>query len=379
MRTLKWFLMLNKRLYKKASFIAILILVPLCVMLFSSVSKQDKGFLHIILVQTESRDKVSSEIIDDFMSESSIIRFSTSDSAEKAVEAVKNGSADEAWIFPKDTENKIQNFVTLGDDKFITVIAREDTVFSMLSREKLSSALFEYTARAYYLDFARTNLSELDYLSDEELNHYFDTVSIDEELFEFSSDSSKVADGKGGINYLTTPIRGFMGVLILICGMASAMYLIGDEKAGTFSWAKESHKLWLGFISMIIAVLNISVAVFISLAISGLSADILTEVLSLLIYAVSVTAFSMALKYILCSIKLYAALIPLISILSLALCPVFFDSKSKLVPHLLPPTYYINSIYNRDYMLYMILYTLALVMICTLLHILKKIRNKNFR
>ena len=67
MRTLKWFLMLNKRLYKKASFIAILILVPLCVMLFASASKQDKGFLHIILVQTESRDKVSSEIIDDFM------------------------------------------------------------------------------------------------------------------------------------------------------------------------------------------------------------------------------------------------------------------------------------------------------------------------
>ena len=249
----------------------------------------------------------------------------------------------------------------------------------MLSREKLSSALYKYTARAYYIDFARTNLSELDHLSDDELNHYFDTVSIDEELFEFSSDSSEIAEGKGGINYLVTPLRGFMGILIMICGMASAMYLMQDERNGTFSWAKETHKLWLGFISMIIAVLNISLAVLISLSISGLSVDILTEILSLLLYSVCVTAFSTALKYILSGIKLYAAVIPLISILSLALCPVFFDSKNNIISHILPPTYYISTAHNESYILYMVLYTTILWLVCAIMHILKKLRTRNFR
>ena len=103
MKILKWFFMLNKRLYKKASFIIILMLIPLCVGLFTSVAQKEKGFLHIILVQTEEGDEISEEIINKLSSSNSVIRFSRSTNPQDATEAVKTGEADEAWIFPEDT------------------------------------------------------------------------------------------------------------------------------------------------------------------------------------------------------------------------------------------------------------------------------------
>lgn len=375
-RLIKWFCMLTKRLYKKASFLIILALIPLCVFMFSSVAQKEKGFLHVILVQTDPDDTISSEIIDDLISNSSVIRFSLTNSVENATEDVKEGEADEAWIFPKNMEKKISNYVEYGTDKFISIIAREKTVFSMLSREKLSSAVFEYTAKVQYLDFARTEVEGLDHLSDEDLMHYFDTVSFDEELFVFgnSSDSSEGSS----LNYLTSPIRGFLGILIMICGMAAALYLMQDEKSGTFSWASDSVKLPIGFASMFIAVLNVSAATVISLVVSNLSGNTGREILLALLYCVNCTAFCLMLKLIISNIKLYATIIPLISLIAIAVCPVFFNLNLS-VSLILPPTYYINGIYNDKYILYMALYTLACLVMCWLLYMLRKLRLRNHR
>lgn len=372
---LKWPWMLTKRLYKKASFIIILLLIPLCVSIFTSVAQREKGFLHVILVQTNPNDKISAEIISDLTSTSSVVRFSTSTSAEKATESVQTGNADEAWIFSADTEGNIQKYIETGMGGFISIIAREKTVFSMLSREKLSSAVFEYTAKAYYLDFVRTQVPELDSLSDDELIHYFETVSIDEELFVFSEFSSSSSEK---VNYLTSPIRGFLGILIMICGMAAALYLMQDERSGTFSWASDKLKLPIGFGSMLIAVLNTGIAAIVSLCLSQLSTNCGRELLVTLLYCFCCVSFCLLLKLILSSIKLYAATIPLMSIISLVVCPVFFNLNTKLC-YIMPPTYYTNAIYSNEHILYMIVYTLVCITLCLLLNLVKNKRINRFR
>lgn len=377
-KILIWFFMLNKRLYKKVSFVIILALIPLCVCLFTSVAQKEKGFLHIILVQTNENDSVSDDIIKKLTADPSVIRFSKSSSAEDATEAVSNGEADEAWIFPTDTKNSIDSYVKYGADKFITIISREKTVFSMLSREKLSSAVFEYTAKAYYLDFARTQYKGLDNLSDDELIEYFENVSIDEELFVFSNPSSSDSSESGAVNYLTTPIRGLLGTLIMICGMASALYLMKDEQNGTFSRASERSRLPIGFASMFIAVLNISVVAAISLAVSGLNVNFSRELLVTLLYCLGCTAFCMLLKLIISNIKLYAVTVPLLTIIAMAVCPVFFNSHIFL-QFALPPTYYVNAVYQNTYILYIGVYILVCFALCIFIHFLKNIKAKHFR
>lgn len=375
----KWFLMLNKRLYKKISFVVILLLIPLCVFLFSIAAKQDSGFLHITLAQTDESDLVSSQIINDLLNEDTIVRFSKSESPSAATEAVKTGQADEAWIFPADTQGKLLDFAQSGTDKFISIVCREQTVFTRLSHEKLSCALYEYCAKAYYIDFTRTNIPELDHLSDSELLEYYENVSIDEELFVFGNPTNAENENESS-NYLTVPVRGLLGVIAIICGMAAAMYFMQDDAGGTFSHVPQTSKIYIAFACLMIAVINICASMFISLTAAGLSAGILKEISVLLLYSLCCAIFCLLLNLIIPSIKLYGALCPLLTVIMLVVCPIFFDLKTLgFIQLLFPPTYYVNASYNNTYILYMALYALAGGILCIILHRLRSLKIRRHK
>ena len=183
-RLFRWFWLLNKRLYKKPAFVIILCIIPLCILAFSIAARGDSGFLHIGIAQTDPTDEASSNVIDKLLSEKSMIRYTVFDTPENATEAVINGKTDAAWILPDGLEKKMNDFAdSFSNDKFVTVIERETNILLRLSHEKLSGALFEYTAKAYYLLYAREKLEELDFLSDEELLDYYNSVAISDNLF----------------------------------------------------------------------------------------------------------------------------------------------------------------------------------------------------
>ncbi len=374
-RFLKWFLMLNKRLYKKATFLVILALIPICIFSFSMVAEQESGMVHIVLAQTDKNDALSSQVVDKLMNEESVVNFTKASSPEEAINDVKTGVADEAWIFPENMQEKIDEFISEESKGFISIVAREKTVLLNLSHEKLSSVLYEHCAKAYYINYARTNLQELNSLGEEELIEYFDNAGISEELFVFGNSSgSKLDDGQQS-NYLITPIRGLLGVLIVISGMAAAMYYMQDDISGTFSWISQKGKKYIAFCSLLIAVLNVAGIALISLFVSGTATDVWTELLSVVLYSVCCTVFCLLLKQIFGSIKLYGAIIPLLIVIMIAVCPIFFDFRSFLgVQLIFPPTYYVNAVYDSKYLLYMVVYSAFGMVLCFLLGILQKIK-----
>ena len=91
--------MLNKRLYKKATFVVILCIIPIAAFSLSIVAKQESGFITVALAQEDNTDEISNKIIKDFMNDDSLINFVQYDSADEAYNAVKYGSADIAWLF----------------------------------------------------------------------------------------------------------------------------------------------------------------------------------------------------------------------------------------------------------------------------------------
>ena len=359
-RLFRWFWLLNKRLYKKPAFVIILCIIPLCILAFSIAARGDSGFLHIGIAQTDPTDEASSNVIDKLLSEKSMIRYTVFDTPENATEAVINGKTDAAWILPDGLENKMNDFAdSFSNDKFVTVIERETNILLRLSHEKLSGALFEYTAKAYYLLYAREKLEELDFLSDEELLDYYNNVAISDNLFIYENPELS-GNSTDGSDYLTSPIRGLLGVIGVLCGMAAAMFALSDEKAGTFSHVPEGLRIYVSFACILIAVLNVTVVMALSLFISGLYAGILRELVCIVLYALTCSAFCLLLKQIFKSIRAYSAVIPLGIILMIAICPVFFDFRSLYIfQHLLPPTYFVNAAYDVKYLLYMPLFSVA--------------------
>ncbi len=368
---LKWFLMLSKRLYKKPSFVVLLVLIPACVFAFSIVANQKRGFVQIVLAKSDNADVISSEIIDDLLHKQSMVYFTLVDTPQDAIEEVKSGSADEAWIFPADTENEIDSFVDKHEDYVVSVVTKEQNVMLRLAREKLSGVLYKYCAKAYYIDYIRSNINEISGLSDQELIAYFENVSVDESLFVFGNPTD-ISNEVSDTNYLTVPIRGLLAVLAVVCGMAATMYYMQDESSGLFAHIKQKRKGLVAFGCVLTAVINVSVVLILSLCLSSLSGNILKEILVLFIYTFCCASFCLLLKQIFQSIRLYAAIIPLLTVVFVGVCPVFFDFRNfSAVQILLPPTYYVNSVYDNRYIVYMVIYSAICLLLCFVMQSIK--------
>lgn len=366
-----WFCLLNKRLYKKATFVILLMLIPLVVVALSIISSQDSGFITVSLAKHDPNDIVSTKIVNELKSENKLVRFIEASTPDEAIEQVKMGKSDAAWIFPKDMQQKMNEFIDSPNQKnaFVDVVQRENTVPLTVSHEKLSGILYKYCARTVYINFIRANASELDDITDEQLFSYYDNFRMEGELFEFAyPEGSAATDNIREMNYLMSPVRGLLSVIAVLCGLAAAMFCIQDEKKGLFAWVKQSSRFGVSLICIGIAVLNVSVVMLISIFVTGINVSVMRELAALGMFMICTTVFCSLLKTVFNSIKLLSSITPLLTVLMIAICPVFFDLKSvRVFQYLFPPTYYLNAVFMNEYFLYAAAYSATGLLLTLLL------------
>ena len=365
----KWFLLLNKRLYKKLTFILIMLLIPVLAFGYGFLAKEDSGVMTIALSQ-EGNDPLASQIIADLKRDTNLINFVLCDTSEAAKKMINDGKADAAWIFADDLENQIYRFVRRPSRStaFVEIVEQESTIPMKLAREKLSGSVFSHCSRAFYLTYIRKNVPEMREVPDADILRYYDEFTMDVNLFEFA-----YLEGEGGAedaenaNYLLTPVRGLLAVVIVLGGLAAAMYYVHDDHCGTYSLVPHGKRCLVEFACQMIAVANLSLVVLLSLRFTGLTVDLGREVLLSLLYAVMTALFCMAVRRILSSISAIGTALSLLVVVMLVLCPVFFDlGRLRSFQYLLPPTYYINAVRSDRFMLLMIAYS----MICAAIYFL---------
>lgn len=364
--TLTWFALMSKRLYKKASFLLILALIPTLVIGYGVIADDDSGIVTVALAK-EADDELTDLVFADLQQDSELVRYIVCDSPEGAEALLVSGKADSAWIFPSDLSGRIEAFAKSGSARnaFIRVIEREENVLLLLARERLSATLFTYTAESLYLDFTRENSGTLASLSDKELLTYYDEVNVTDTLFSFDElNEGQDSEADGSSNYLLSPVRGLLAVVTVLCGLATAMYFIKDKEAGAFAWIPERRLPLTELCYQLVSVLNLSLVSAISLALSGTTASLLKELAALLLYALCTAVFCMMLRRLCGDLHLLGMLLPLLTVAMLAICPIFFDLGAlRELQYLFPPTYYINAVYNGKYFLYMGFYTLAVCLV----------------
>lgn len=363
-RWFRWLWMLSKRLYKRAAFLAILVLIPLAVAALQMAAAADSGFVHIVLAQTDASDALSADLISDFMAEDSLVRFSCAPDPRTATDMVIRGEADAAWIFADDLQGRMESFV---DSRYrhgglVTVVEREQTVLTRITREKLAFALQNYTSRVCYLDFTRDHIEALNALTDAELMAYFDGAYFSDDLFLF-----RTADGETDVpttDYLLAPVRGLLGILMVLCGLAAALFYCRDKAQGTFALVPERHHSLVAFACLLVAVLNVSAVIYVALTVAGVATFWLKELAIVLLYALCCAAFCLLILRLCGGARALASVLPVLVVAMLTLCPVFFDVRQLLaVQMLLPPTYLINAGYSDRWIGYMALYTAACLLV----------------
>lgn len=370
-----WFLLLTKRLYKKITFILILLLIPTLIFALGIAAQEDSGLIRVALAQEDASDALATEIIHDLASDSRLIYYVKCDTPEAAVSLVKHGKVDSAWIFQENLQEKIDTFARTKSEKdaFVRVVEREETVPLRISHEKLAGTLYRYCSESLYLQFTREEVPQLDSLSDEVMLSYYDGFFVNDNLFEFSYlDSSESTKDALNTGYLLTPIRGLLAIMVMLCGLATSMYFMQDDQRGSFAWIPQHKKSFVEFGYQMISILNVAIVMLLSLRLIGLTTSFLREVLMLLLFSVSCALFCMVLRQICGKIKVLGTLTPLLTVSMIAICPVFFDFKSTRGLQLLfPPTYYINAVHNKKFLLYMVIYCLCTGLIYKLLQMKK--------
>ncbi len=364
-KLLMWWAMLTKRLYKKPTFLLILVLIPLLTVTYSILAQEDSGMM-IIALAREDEDSVAVSVMEELLTEKSLILFVECETPEEAEGMVMNGKADAAWIFRKNMESKIYRFVARRSawSSFIKVVERK-SVAAVLAREKLTGAVFSKCSRVMYLQYLRENVPELESMTDEELLSYYDSYAMNGKLFEFSTlDGSAPAQSAQEADYLTAPIRGLLAVVAVLCGLATAMYYTQDRAIGTFSWVSQHRLGATEFGCQMVSLLPVSVVMLLSLWAVGQTVSLGRELAQILMFSVTVSLFSMLIRRLLVSMRGLAVLLPVSVVVMLVVCPVFFDLGAlRELQYLFPPTYYVHASYSLRYFGLMGVYALVLLLL----------------
>lgn len=373
--TALWGWLLTKRLYKKATFLLILLLIPALVLGYTAIAKnEDSGIFRILLTQ-EGNDPLAAEIISDLQEDSQLLLLEVCDSPEEAREQVRLGKADAAWIFGDDLETRMEDFLRhpYRSNAFVTVVQQEDDAILLITREKLTATVFPYLAKRIYIRSLRELSPELEAVTDEVLLAQFDATDISENLFAFDETGSTAPEA----HYLTTPLRGLLGVTAVLCAIAAAMYYIRDTELGTFSWVSLHRRPLAELGCQFVAVLQVTTVAAICLIAAGLGVGIGRELLILLLYSLCCGAFAMVLRQLCGSLGLLGTVLPVLVTVMLVICPVFVDlGFLRKWQYLLPPTYYVNAPYSARYLWLMPLYAGCCLVLYGLLFKLRTSRLK---
>lgn len=368
----------NKRLLKKPEFIAILLLIPLLTAALFWVSKKEQsGVLTVALGCEDRNDPIASAVTEELLTKKSMIRFIECTAPADAAFLVADGTADAAWIFPANMQDRIDRFCNyyLGKSAFVTVIQRESNVLLQLSHEKLAAVLFPYLSRSTYRDFVRDNLTVLDELSDAQLLEFYDAISPEgADMFQFMhKDAANIEADAESTGYLLAPLRGLFAILILLAGIAVSLFYMQDLASGKFNRLTSWEQFALSHGYLMTAVIDVAAVSLLALSVAGFGVSAGRELLCITLYILATVGFCTTLRLLLRDVKILGALIPILAVLCITLCPVFFRLvELPAAQYLLPPFYYLNAIYNQTYLLYLAIYTVGISIFNLVLFSIKK-------
>lgn len=344
------FWLFSKRLYKRVSIYAAFLLIAFIVVGFASLARDEKGIVTIALAYENEEDQLSAQVVDSLMSSSNMILFYQSQPEEAAAD-ISAGKADAAWIFSEDLESRMIQFAN-GDHKpFVHIIQREQTVPLMLAREKLTASLYAYCSEYVYLRYLQENLADIRSVSEQELLDYLNDTGIQSELFTFYNVNGDPVTVEN--DYMLSPVRGLLAIVAAMAAVVNAMSLQKDIDRGLFCWVSKRYQITVELCYQLATALPICLVSYLAMLFGGIDGEPVNELLLIPVYSLCCASFGLVIPMLFGNRRLLAAMLPVIVIAMLVICPVFFDiSVLRLLQMLLPPTYYIHGGYNLTYLIY---------------------------
>ena len=368
-----WVYMLTKKLFHRWSFIFLLAMIPLIIPILNNAMNEESSVVKIALCN-ESEGDIADDVIKELTNEKTIVGYEVFKTDEEAIDAVSKNECNAAWIFEEDFEKRMNMFLEEESIRpFVKIVEQEDSISLMLAREKLFGKLYSHFAYKIFSDFIKNDLLSEKSISDEEIRQYYNAQVQTDKLIEIKMIGSNAALNTEDANYLKTPLRGIFALLIMLCGFAAAGFFLKERSDGVYDWLSSKAKMMPAFGSCFAAIIVSSVTVVITIFVGGLNVSVITELCSMFVYVFAATAFCTFLTACFKNFTKFGPVIPFLMIVMLVVCPIFFSFRFwPWLRFSIPPYYYLMSVYSFEYVWYMALYTVLVMVITYIMYSLKR-------
>lgn len=356
------FVLLQKRLFQKYSFVLLLCLAPLFAAGVGRLAKEP-GSLAIIALYLPEGDASASEVAGRLLSRPGLFRYLSCRGETEARELVESGEADAAWIFSENMEEELTEYA--GKRRIrpvVTVVERQDSVPLILAREILAAAVYPSYAYEVYAGYVKEELGMED-VSDETLKDVYEEVAVEGSLFQMVYPDKTPGEAEG-FTYVQAPLRGILSIWFTFAGLSAALYFMQDEERGVWGRVPATRRLFASYGTGAVFLVDAAVVFLLSCKLAGVFTDWKREVPCCAVFLVCVLAFANLVRLLGRTPRgLGLFFLPLAAAM-LALCPVFVNLPYfKAGKMLLPPWYYLQSIHNIRYLYGMAAYAAVLVLV----------------
>lgn len=388
MRTLMtWYFLLNKRLFKKPSFLLLLCLVPLLAGGMQLVSRGESRVLHMTVYAEPSADPLGAELAARLAGLDGAVSYQTVSSEEELRSRVQSGEADAGYLIPADLTAAIADYLSGArsglpyDGHLFCVVVQNNSVQLQLAREQFFSEVFPLLSSALSLDFVsgQPYFADMDEeLLASEMEHLYQSLQSDASIFTFVYPDQTSMDTDTGqeLNYLTAPLRGLLALLVLLCGLAMGLYLIADQRAGLFGWLTPRLRPVFSWLYLLAGISDAGICAYLGLYLSGTFTSWERELPLMLLLVLSVTGFSFLISQLCKGPAPLGACIPILLLASAVLCPVFLPVQGwEPIKFLLPPYFYLTGLYSGTQQACLFLYALLANLSAFVLFYLRSLRR----
>lgn len=356
------YVLLNKRLFKKYSFLLILCMVPLLLAGMRIAARQESGIVTVALWGSNPADELSNRVMEQ-LERNDVLRYVRCTSREEAVGLVESFQADAAWIFPEDLAGDL-GAAASGKTvaPVVTVLEREDSIPLTFSREILSSALYPYFSYAVYEDFVRDDMGlEAD---SGELKEAYERTLVEGSLFRLEYFDGQASEES---SYLLAPMRGMLALWLVLCGLAAALYYLQDERRGTFSQMSLRRREWTAIGFQAVLLIDAAAVQIIALRFSGVFTVWSREIGNAVLFAGCTLLFCNLMRLLCGTPERLGSCIPVLMTAMTVLCPVFVRiDMFRPLQYLLPPFYYLNATHSTYHFYLMAAYICVMALLCAL-------------
>ena len=349
-----WFLLIQKRLFKKPSFLIILALVFPVVMGIRFTANQKSGLLAIALA--EEKPCATSQNIIQKLQEVHSVYFVSCKTPSEARNLVEEKKVDAAWIFDANIEEIFEKSGrTASIHPVVSIVQGEDTVFLAFVRELLYSKVYPYFSYAAYKYYIKQRMPAA---SDKEIKNQFQRYYEMPELFTQQTYGSTNAQNSVRSFYLLSPLRGMLALWLFMCAFAATLYFIFDKERNSFVWVNSRDSLGFFLIMTLIPITDCAIILLLALKIGGIFTSLGIELLALILYMICISLFCNLLRLITVNKNIFSAAITILLLTMMVVCPVFLKVNSlQPLQHCFPLFYYLNAVYSWPFMQQFAIYT----------------------